>query len=791
MSHRILPALAFLLLCLSASSQQPEGYSRVRIWTDGRAGTLADLAALGLAVDHGEVKAGVCITTDLSTTEISIARAAGFTCDVLIPDVGSFYRSRNTGGNVPRAKSDRELCNAPAPVAIPENFQLGSMGGYLTWEEMLANLDAMHAAFPGLISARQAIGTTHEGRSLYVVRMSNAPDMDQDKPEVLYDALHHAREPASLSQLIFYMWHLLENYGTDDEVTYLLNNLELYFVPCVNPDGYVYNQTTAPEGGGMWRKNRRMNSDGSFGVDLNRNYGQGWGTDDSGSSPDPGSDVYRGASAFSEPETQAMRDLCIARQFRMALNYHTFGNLLIYPWGYQPSFYTPDSAVFVEQGVVLTKENRYRFGTADQTVNYVVNGGSDDWMYGEQVTKDKIFSMTPEAGQQDEGFWPPDWRITEICQVNVGQNKRLAHLAAVYGRLDDRTAPIFAGSEGHIRFDLQRFGLEQGPLTVSLEGLDHVTAVGQPITYADLDLLELRTDSIAISLEQGLASGTAFRYVLSLSNGLYTWRDTITRAAGIPAVVLVDQGNSLANWQGTGWGIATNSWTSSPSCISIPSSGNYPDGVTQRITRSQTVDLTNASAAVLTFMAQWDIEAYYDQVQVLGSADGVNWTPLCGRYTRPGSVFQDEGQPVYDGQQPNWVHEEIDLGAFLGGPLRLRFQLQSDWGANYPGFRFDDLTVTVSNANTTGTNGERHSMPLLRIMPNPTSGQVWLTVGTSAPARLVVLNTLGELVIDKAVHGQLGSFMMDMSDLASGTYICRLMVGDRPVDTQRLVLLGY
>jgi hypothetical protein len=190
-------------------------------------------------------------------------------------------------------------------------------------------------------------------------------------------------------------------------------------------------------------------------------------------------------------------------------------------------------------------------------------------------------------------------------------------------------------------------------------------------------------------------------------------------------------------------------------------------------------------------MAQWDIEAYYDQVQVLGSADGVNWTPLCGRYTRPGSVFQDEGQPAYDGQQPNWVHEEIDLGAFLGGPLRLRFQLQSDWGGNYPGFRFDDLTVTVSNANTTGTNGERHSMPLLRIMPNPTSGQVWLTVGTSAPARLVVLNTLGELVIDKAVHGQLGSFMMDLSDLASGTYICRLMVGDRPVDTQRLVLLGY
>src|SRR5690606_2209606 len=117
--------------------------------------------------------------------------------------------------------------------------------------------------------------------------ISDQPDVDQDEPEVLYDALHHAREPASLSQLIFYMWYLLENYGTNDEVTYLVDSTEMYFVPCVNPDGYVYNWNNHPTGGGMWRKNRRVNGNGTFGVDLNRNYGHEWGYNNTGSSPDP------------------------------------------------------------------------------------------------------------------------------------------------------------------------------------------------------------------------------------------------------------------------------------------------------------------------------------------------------------------------------------------------------------------------------------------------------------------------------------------------------------------------
>ena len=133
----------------------------------------------------------------------------------------------------------------------------------------------MALQYPDLISQKAPISDfeTFEGRPIYWLRMSDNPNVDEDEAEMLYDAAHHAREPASVSSLIFYMWYLLENYETNFEVQSILDNTELYFVPVVNPDGYVFNEITNPDGGGLWRKNRRAHEDGNFGVDNNRNYG--------------------------------------------------------------------------------------------------------------------------------------------------------------------------------------------------------------------------------------------------------------------------------------------------------------------------------------------------------------------------------------------------------------------------------------------------------------------------------------------------------------------------------------
>src|SRR5690606_40564789 len=112
------------------------------------------------------------------------------------------------------------------------------MAGYLTYQQMLDVLDDMAAKFPNLITVKAVVSDTNltwEGRPLWYVKISDNPNTDEPEKEVLYTALHHAREPNSLSQMIFYMWYLLENYDTNPEIQYLVNNLDLYFIPCVKP----------------------------------------------------------------------------------------------------------------------------------------------------------------------------------------------------------------------------------------------------------------------------------------------------------------------------------------------------------------------------------------------------------------------------------------------------------------------------------------------------------------------------------------------------------------------------
>ncbi|MCE3260457.1 MAG: C-terminal target protein, partial [Bacteroidetes bacterium] len=367
---------------IKGSETSPKYY---KVKMSGGDNLALQLLRLGITIDHSDAHKGQIIA-EISESELAVLKKSSIGHEVLVSDLARYYEERNTADLAGKLFLP-PLCNAPA-ITKPTYFHLGSMGGFFTYDEMKQILDSMALLYPNLISVKQALNPLSiEGRELWMVKISDNPSMDEAEPEVLYNSLHHAREAASLSQLIFYMWYLLENYATNPDIQATINNTELYFVPCVNPDGYVYNQTTNPNGGGMWRKNRKVNGGGTFGVDLNRNYGHNWGYDNVGSSNNPSSDTYRGTAAFSEPETQAMKNFCESRQFVTALNAHTYGNLLIYPWGYLPSIYTPDSATFVHWGVLLTEDSRFLYGTGDQTVGYVTNGDSDDWMYGEQSSK--------------------------------------------------------------------------------------------------------------------------------------------------------------------------------------------------------------------------------------------------------------------------------------------------------------------------------------------------------------------------------------------------------------------
>lgn len=768
---RLLLLGLFLSQGVSTLAQEAWGdYLRVRVFLD-ETHDLQQLSRLSVACDHGHYRPGLYLETDFSQAELQRIQQAGFRTEVLIADVQAYYQSQQAGGR------SNALCPSPDEYPTPANFQLGSLAGYFTYQEMLDQLDSMHSKYPQLISARAPISSTLslEGRPIYWLRISDNAQLDEaGEPEGLYTALHHAREPGSLSQLIFYMWYLLENYDTDPSIQNLLDNTELYFVPCVNPDGYIYNETIQPGGGGMWRKNRRNNGDGSFGVDLNRNYGYQWGHDDSGSSPNGSSDVYRGTQPFSEPETQNIQQFCLQHNFQLALNHHTFGNLLVHPWGYDNQ-QTSDSTIFQEFADLMTRKNGYIHGTGSQTVGYVVNGDADDWMYGEQQTKNKIISMTPEAGPSSLGFWAPASAIEMICRDNLYQNLSMARLLLNYGLLEETGPPLLSQQQVQIPYRLKRYGLSGGNFTVRLQPISsNILSIGADNNHL-LNPFSETQDSIALWIDPATPSGEEVVFLLELDNGQVSFADTVRKVYGQFQIGFSDDFASASNWQNNGsWGLSSSAFYSSNYAYTDSPQGNYPPSTDNRTLLLQGLDLRQSQQAQLRFWAKWDIETTYDYAQVLAAGDDGQFIPLCGQYTKEGSSYQDPLQPIYEGNQSSWVQETLSLEPFLGDSnVVIQLSMVSDFWIHEDGFYIDDVEL-LEIQNAPVATEPRPAFLVGQAYPNPSTGQIQLPIHSQNVLQWQLYDVLGRLVHQSEIPAQQGDWSVNLQDLPPGRYQYRV-----------------
>lgn len=763
---------AFLCLSLCIANAQTEKYHKVEI--NGDKGLIPQLLKLGITIDHSEIKENKVIT-EISEAEVAVLKQNNINYTILINDMAAFYENRIKQDYTNKV-SLAGLCNDPT-VKKPSRFHLGSMGGYFTLNEMQNILDSMALLYPTLITVKQALSPQSiEGRNIWYLKISDNPNVDESEPELLYDALHHAREAASLSQLIFYMWYLLENYSTNPDIKFLVDNTEMFFVPCVNPDGYEYNRTTNPSGGGMWRKNRRNNGS-TFGVDLNRNYGYFWGYDNVGSSPTSSSDTYRGTSGFSEPETQAIRNFCNARQFQTALNAHTYSNLLIYPWGYVPSLYTPDSTTFVNWSTLMVESSRFLYGTGDQTVQYVTNGDSDDWMYGEQTSKPKILAMTPEAGSASDGFWPASSRIIDICKTTFNQNLNLAKLVTNFANVTDQRDHFFFSPSGYIQYNIQRLGLQNGNFTVSIAPVGTgIASTGAAKVYTGMTLNQLKSDSISYTLSGGLTPGQTIKYVLETDNGFYVHRDTLTKIYGNTTTVLSDPCNAIAtNWNAGGWGNSTTKYHSAPGSITDSPSGTYSNNQNKTVSLKNNLDLTGAIYAHMQYWTKFALEKNYDEVTIQGSTNGGStWFPICGKYETAPASFGGT-TPMYDGLQELFIKEEINLNAYLGQQLLVKFVLTTDPGYNLDGFYFDDFVVRKINTVTANVNNQINIEDNVVIFPNPSNGQITLKNSGETIYTVKLFNELGQEVIktDKLEANENGK-TLHLEHLEAGIYFIEL-----------------
>lgn len=761
-----------ILFCLAFSLLQAQQYARVSISYSSE--TLPFLLKSGIETDHGAIIPGSLITTDLSYPEIDTLKAHGLSVKVLIPDVQAWYVQQNEKTAVAQ-KADINCSDGVKkgiPFPTPQNYTAGSMGGYLTYQEILEALDLMHAKFPELISARAIMSdtiVTHDGNPVWWVRISDNPDVEEPEPQLLHTALHHAREPGGMTQMIFFMWHLLENYATHPEIKGLLDNTELYFVPCVNPDGYLYNEATNPEGGGLWRKNRLDNGNGSFGVDLNRNYGYQWGVDNQGSSDQPNSNTYRGPSAFSEPETRMMRDFCREHNFGIALNYHVFGNLLIYPWAYSNAAADPYFPYLAEG---LVSQNGYRPGPPIFTVGYPVNGSSDDWMFAEPG----IFSYTPESGPSSFGFWPPADTIDYLNKRNMWSNLMTGWSLLNFAVTKDLLTGEIYEKNFTVPVEVKRYGLQDGTFHVGVKALSNNAAL--PTNSVSLSLLPMSSDTLFFSgtISEQAETGDTVLLEISIDNGLWVWRDTVlkiyTNGPRIPVFADVFDQNSV--WQG-GWKLTTEDYYSAPSSWTDSPAEPYFNNAVNETETDNFYFIPDAPYPTLTFYAKWSVEAGYDWVQIDAIDSLGNAFPLCGRYSHAGSANQPQGIPLWDGAQLSWVQESIDLSDFKGESIKIRWSLHSDSELVLDGFYIDDVLISHIDV-TTGTDANADFFwNKFSIDPNPVDEMACLTWNLPDYAQenytLEIVNLLGQTVVRRELPAQTyGRLPVNTSGWLPGIY---------------------
>ena len=304
------------------------------------------------------------------------------------------------------------------PGMTPDDFPPAD-SNYHNYDEMIADIQAVAAAHPATVRIF-SLGASHEGRNLIGVRISNDASDNLSEPGVFFVGQHHAREHLSV-EVVLSLVHLFAE-SSSPSVTQLVNQRQIYIVPSLNPDGSEYDIATGSYR--FWRKNRQQTpTAGVYGTDQNRNYSYRWGCC-GGSSGSHGSETYRGPNPFSTPEDCAMADFMIAHpNVTTGISYHSYGNLILYPYGYTftdlpPDMTALDRDTFVAMGAEMERTAGYH---AQQSSDlYITDGDWNDWMYG-------ALHRYPITIELSGGtFYPPD----EIIPSESARNHEAALFVA-------------------------------------------------------------------------------------------------------------------------------------------------------------------------------------------------------------------------------------------------------------------------------------------------------------------------------------------------------------------------
>jgi len=784
--------------CFSKDKTPLETYSLVKIYVQ----TDEDMRLLqqnDITTEHytGSIATGIEVV--INQEEIYRLNNTGVNYEIKIQDMDSYYLNRPKPSNLELQKS-YEIMNDDNI----DGFSFGSMGGYYTYNEVVQKLDSMKLQYPNLITAKQSLGLTYENRNVWYVKISDNPSVNESSTEaaIYYDALHHAREPQAMACTIYYMYWLLENYGINPEATYLVNNREIFFVPVVNPDGYVYNQTTNPNGGGSWRKNRRINSGGCTGVDLNRNYPYGWGYD-SGSSNDPCSDVYRGLTAGSELESQAIKNFVDLIRPKIGFSMHSVAGRYLNPYGYNDSVISYN--IYSEFSSDFAAKNNYTYGTLKEMLDYYSSGTTRDYLHSNGT-----YCWTPEVG--GSSFWPAMSEIIPVANETLYGMKYLSWVGGAYADYLNYkilgNGYVQTNDTLNLQITLKNRGLSQTSKNVTVDvtsNYPNLIVLNSNVNYDSIQARQFK-NNFSNPFKFKLTSAATYMDVMNFfitvrQEGVITSSDTIKINVGKSLILFSDNGeNGISKWVSAGTGVLWDTTFIDPiegnKNFADSRYGNSKNNSNNTFTLKDTINLLSTNNPRIEFTAKWAEEVTFDYTRIQISTNfGSTWINLSGRYTTTVS-----GQPSYTGIK-HWINEQINLNAYIGQKIKIRFNLVTNAGTPGDGFYFDNFRVVNYKDEGTSVVQLNSIVPseykLFQNYPNPFNPVTNLEFGISELGfvSLKVYNILGKEVVTLVNEQKnAGTYRVkfDGSNFESGIYYYKLSVtggSESFISTKKMILI--
>jgi len=697
--------ISFFASSFFANANNKVTYDRILIKAKDNT-VFEKLAKNNLYADHPiRKKEGYWVV--FNNEEMDILRSTDIDYEILIHDLETWYQKRILKEMKDPAVKKMMKTSTPG-------FTLGNHAGYYLPSEINNKLDEISNNYPNIATSKVSIGTTYQGRDIFMVKISDNPNTDESatEPAVYYDAMQHAREPLSMMTLMYYMFWLVENYGSDPEATHIVDNRELFFVPIVNVDGYEYNISTNPLGGGLWRKNRTPNAGSScVGTDLNRNYDSDWSV--VGTSTNPCSDVFHGAGPFSEPESVAVRDFLATINPAIAFTCHSA------------------SEIYLESGwdVTRSQEQYYADYSLDmcEAEDYAYGQG-DDILYGATGTASRYLNQvgaiawTPEIGSD---WWEPANEIVSYAEKHLPIFEYAASIAGDYPDIKQVTinngGDILPGQTYNLAVEIFNKGRTLSASNVSVQVVSsssNVTIINNTTTVSSVAARQTAWTSanpISLSINGNATNGDIIEVELSLmANGVEYERETQRWVVGTQNILFAEDGSNglggfVENSNIIPWDTTFVMKRSGNECITDSRLEAAVNSAITTLSMSNPVSMTGTVKPILEFWIAWGMSnssarssdsPYEDKVTLELKLNGGAWNPIATDNTD-----SYNGQPEFV-LNNSWAKQIVDLSPYIGSDVEFRFVTEASYQRRPDGVFIDDFRIVdYSSCGTAITFG--------------------------------------------------------------------------------------